>query len=117
MSRTIPSTPPKTQPALSPVSTLDNPCWIDIFDQDTFQGTMHRITGPKDIAVGKKGYTVASLIVGPSAAVIAIGNCNGGLIADGKMLLQFRPRQIIEDFKKIRGAKNVEWMRILELPS
>jgi hypothetical protein len=107
----------KPREARPPASPLGNQCWIDVFDQTTFQGDMHRLAGPADIAVGKKGYDVASLIIGPAAAVIAIGNCGGGSVADGKMLFQFRPRQIVDDFKKIKGAKQIEWLRILELPT
>ncbi|HTW94845.1 MAG TPA: hypothetical protein VMD30_08640 [Tepidisphaeraceae bacterium] len=91
-------------------------CWIDTFEGKTFQGTMHRFRGPADISVSAS-RGIGSLIVGPQAAIIAIGHCGGGSAGDGKMLLQLRPRQIIEDFKKIRGASDIEWLRILELPA
>jgi len=110
--RAKPKTNPKSKPA--PPRPELGECWLDIFEGPTFQGAMQRTRGPCDLAIGKRG--VGSIIVGPNAAVIAIGHCNGGSAADGKMLLQFRPRQIVEDFKKIRGFADIEWLRILELP-
>ena len=98
------------------VRSGNSQCWMDTFDGARFQGKMRRFRGPTDVALPRNGTGLGSLIIGPSAAVIAIGNCHGGQASEGMMLLQFRPRMVIDDFKKIRGSSDIEWLRILELP-
>jgi hypothetical protein len=86
-------------------------CWVDVFEQPHFQGRMRRIFGPGEFGakVAERGkWNVASMIVGPGAAVVCQWRAKPG--GDDKWL---QPRSVIPDVSRLMNGATLRSIRII----
>lgn len=93
-----------------------NGCWVDVFDNEKFQGQMRRLYGPADFAglrIREKdwGESIKSINVGPGAYV----QCYRSDDFDGSIFWML-PNQSIESAAELDIPERIDSMRIYDRP-
>jgi hypothetical protein len=83
------------------VRLLSNECWVHVFEEITFSGSVRRLV-PGETEVATR---VGSVIVGPAAIVNVLNR-------HGRQIMILRPRKIVEDFAMLASKKDVSSIRV-----
>lgn len=87
------------------LETSQDGCWVDFFDGPVFSGTMRRLRGPVAFPLSKRASAPPrSLIVGPDAVVVILGNTKA---------VKLNPNQVLPDLAKIGLSGRLDDFRIL----